>query len=112
MSHHNKSPLDNAMDTPFDTALRQHFQSDAEPDDEGFSQRVMAALPARAVPRRIRYVELIEYAQWTATSLAACAAAALMPITDGRISVAHSVAAYTLIGLLIFWAIPSRWSRG
>jgi hypothetical protein len=112
MNRHDTPSLENTMDTPFDAALRQHFRGDAEPDDDGFSQRVMASLPARASPRRIRYVEMIVYAQWTASSLAAWGAAVLMSISDGRVDVAQSVAAYTLIGLLIFWSIPSRWSRG
>jgi hypothetical protein len=112
MNHHDTPALEKTMDTPLDAALKQYFRSDAEPADDGFSQRVMASLPARALPRRIRCAELVEYAQWAATSLAACGAAALMSISDGRLDVAQSVAVVTLIGLLIFWAIPSRWSRG
>ncbi len=99
-------------DTAFDTALRQHLQGEAEPEDDGFSQRVMAALPARAAQRRIRWVAWAEHARWTAISLAACGAAALLSASDGRVPAAHSLAAYTLIGLLVFWSVPSRWSRG
>jgi RNA polymerase sigma-70 factor, ECF subfamily len=44
-------------------------------------------------------------AQWIAISLAAWGFAALTSIDEIRI------AAYTLIGLLIFWVVPSRWSR-
>lgn len=112
MSTHGTPSPENALDTPFDIALRQHFQSEAEPEDDGFSQRVTSMLPARASRRRIRWVELVECAQWTAISLAACGTAALMSIGDGRLDVAHQVAAYALVGLLIFWSIPSRWSRG
>lgn len=112
MNHQDTAPLEDAVDTPFDAALRQHFRSEAEPDDDGFNQRVMASLPARSLPSRTRCVELVEYAQWTATSLAACGAAALMSMSDGRVDVAHGVAVYTMIALLIFWSIPSRWSRG
>jgi hypothetical protein len=100
------------MNTPFDTALEQHFQSEAEPDDDGFSQRVMVGLPERAVRRRVGWVEMVERARWTAISLAAFGVAAILPISDGRVDVAHNVTAYALIGLLIFWSIPSRWSRG
>ena len=131
MNHHNTLPLDRTMhtpldtpsvtpsdtlfdtpfDTPFDTALRQHFKTDAEPDDAGFSERVMVALPARRSRRRMRYVEWIRYAQWAAMSLAAGGVVALMSASDGRAAVAQDVAAYALIGLLIFWSIPSRYSR-
>jgi hypothetical protein len=104
-------PIDTAQDAAFDAALRRHFQSEAEPDDDGFSQRVMAELPAHPRPDA-RWVEWVERAQWTAMSLAACAIAILTSLTDSRAASAHSIAAYTLIGLLIFWAIPSRWSRG
>lgn len=101
-----------AADTPFDSALRQHLHTQAEPEDDGFSLRVMAALPPRAVQRRIRWVEWVEYAQWTAISVAAVGVATLMPTGDAGVAITHSVAAYALIGLLIFWAVPSRWSRG
>ncbi len=100
------------MNTPLDAALRQHFHCDAEPTDDGFSQRVMAALPTRALQRRVRWLELLVHAQWTAISVAACGVAVLLSSGDGRVDVAHTVAAYTMIGLLIFWSIPSRWSRG
>jgi hypothetical protein len=116
MSPHDTSALDNTMNTPYDTALdaalRQHFRNEAEPDDDGFSQRVMAALPARPLRRQIRWIEWVERAQWTAISLAACGVATLASINDVSATTAHNVAAYTLIGLLIYWAIPSRWSRG
>jgi hypothetical protein len=112
MNHHDTSPLGDTMDTPFDAALRQHFHNETEPDDDGFTQRVMASLPVRALPRRIRYLELVDYAHWTATSMVAAGAAALMPSGDLQVDVFQSIAVYTLIGLTIFWAIPSRWSRG
>jgi len=117
MSNHNNpppddTPLDGGLETPFDTALQQHFRSAAEPIDDGFSLRVMAALPARTPRRRIRWVEMMLHAHWTATSLAACGAAALLSIADARSDAAHDIAAWTLIGLLILWSIPSRWSRG
>jgi hypothetical protein len=112
MNHHDSPPLKNVMDDPFDNALRQHFQGEAEPDDNGFSQRVMTAVPARASRSRIRWVEIVEHVQWIAISVAACGVAALMSMGGERVSVAHNVAAYALIGLLVFWSIPSRWSRG
>jgi hypothetical protein len=101
-------PSATPQDAAFDAALRQCFQSEAEPDDDGFSQRVMRALPARPA-HQILWQEWVQRAQWTAMSLAACGIAIL---TSGTGAPAHSVAAYTLIGLLTFWAIPSRWSRG
>lgn len=110
---HEESPfLPAAMDSPFDTALRQHFENEAQPDDDGFSQRVLAVLPARAVRRHLRWGEWVARAQWTAISLASCGVAALMPIGVERVDVAQITAVYTLIGLLIFWSMPGRWSRG
>jgi hypothetical protein len=111
MSRHDTPGLDAAMDTPFDIALRDHFRSEPEPDDEGFSQRVVAALPAPVMQPRIRWAALAEHAQWTAISVAACGAAALLSIGDGHVDLAQQVAAYALIGLLVFWSVPSRWSR-
>jgi hypothetical protein len=100
------------MDSRFDTALRQHFQDEPEPEDEGFSQGVQAALPVQAVRGRSRWLERAMQAQWVAISLSACGAAALLSLGGGPLSAAHGVAAYTLLGLLVFWSIPSRWSRG
>jgi hypothetical protein len=108
LSHTADAPLDSA----FDAALQRHFQDVTEPDDSGFSERVIAALPARRSSGGIRWHEWIVHAQWTAISLAACGVVALTSISDGRASVAHNVAVYALLGLLIFWSIPSRWSRG
>jgi hypothetical protein len=104
-----------AVDTRFDAALRQHFCNEVEPDDDGFSQRVMAALPERVARRRIagaEWAEWVERARWAAITLAACGVAALMPTRDAGVDAAQLTAAYALIGLLIFWSIPSRWSRG
>lgn len=101
-----------AVDTALDAALRQHFLNEAEPDDDGFSQRVMVALPSQDVRRRIGWVEWVELARLTAVSLAGCGVAALMTVSDGGVEGAQMMAAYALIGLLIFWSIPSRWSRG
>ena len=99
-------------DTPFDTALRQHLHSAAEPDDDGFSLRVMAALPARVLQRRRRWAGWVRLAQWAAISLAACGTAALLSGADAPLDTPRAVAAVTLMGLLIFWSVPSRWSRG
>jgi hypothetical protein len=112
MNPQDTSPADGTMDTPFDTALRRHFQGDAEPDDGGFRQRVMAALPRQAVQRRIRWDHWALHAHWAAISLGACGLAALASMGDGQLDGAQGLATYTLIGLLIFWAIPNRWSRG
>ena len=101
-----------AMDSPFDTALRQHFASEAEPDDGGFSQAVSAVLPDRAARRDVRWVAWVQRAQWAAISLASCGVAALMPIGNGRVDAVQMTAAYALIGLLVFWSIPGRGSRG
>lgn len=106
-----RTTMNRPDDTPFDTALRQHFAAAREPDDDGFSQRVMAALPARTAPRRTRWLAWAQYAQWTATSLAACGVAVLLPEGQAPLG-AHAAAAYALIALLVFWAVPSRWSGG
>jgi hypothetical protein len=106
------TPIDTPTDTPLDTALRRHFDGLAEPDDNGFSQRVLAALPAQAAPRRAQWATWALHAHWAAISLAAGGLAMLASMTEGRADSAQGLATYALIGLLIFWAIPSRWSRG
>lgn len=112
MSRHETNAADATMDIAFDKLLSEHFESQAEPEDDGFSRAVMATLPARAARPRIRWVRWVERAQWAAISLAACGVAGLMSMGEGRVDPIHQAAAYALIGLLVFWSIPSRWSRG
>jgi len=99
--------MNDDRDDLFDAALRQRLQRDAEPDDAGFSLRVMAALPAPAAPRR--RARLLRRVQWVAISLAACGAASLLV---SPVDTAHMLAGAALLALLIFWTVPSRWSRG
>lgn len=97
-------------DASIDAALRRHLHGDAEPGDDGFSLRVMAALPAQVLPQRRRWARWIRHAQWVAISLAAFGVAALL--SGGTVDTPHVLAAGALMGLLVFWSIPSRWSRG
>ncbi|MGQ3051231.1 MAG: hypothetical protein ACT6S0_05565 [Roseateles sp.] len=94
-----------------DDALRAQLRNGGEPDDDGFSLRVMAALPAGVAPQRRRWARWLRWAQWAAISLAACGAAALLAGGNGPLDAPHVVAAVALVGLLMFWSIPSRWSR-
>jgi hypothetical protein len=97
----------------FDDALRQQLQGDGEPDDDGFSLRVMAALAPKGVSaRQRRWVRWVRRAQWVAISVAALGTAALVAGVNGPLDMPHVVAAVALVGLLIFWSVPSRWSRG
>jgi hypothetical protein len=102
--------LDN--DDAFDAVLQEQLHSGVEPDDAGFSLRVMAALPAHVAPQRRRWARWVRRAQWVAVSVAACGAAALLAGGNGQLDAPHALAAVALVGLLIFWSIPSRWSRG
>ena len=52
------------LDTdPLAQALRQHWQAGGEPDDAGFSLRVMAVLPARVSPSQRRLARSSEFQQ-------------------------------------------------
>lgn len=95
-----------------DAVLRQHLQGEAEPDDAGFSLRVLAALPVQAAPARRRAARWITLAQWTLSSIAACGTAALFSTGRALDDAPHALAAVTLTALLIYWSIPSRWNRG
>ena len=100
-------------DSAFDAGLRQQLQAGSEPDDDGFSLRVMAALaPKRVTARQRRRARWIRRMQWAAISMAACGAAALLAGVNGPLDLAHAVAAVVLLGLLVFWAVPSQWSQG
>lgn len=114
-----------------DIALLQIMQAGTEPQDAGFSQRVMAALPNRAdatrqqrqppghrlgrrLGHRLDHRSLghwLEPAQWAAASLAAVAAAALIAQGSARFDTPQEMAALALLGLMIFWSIPSQWNR-
>lgn len=96
----------------FDDALRERLQDGGEPDDDGFSLRVMAALPSGVAPQQRRWARWVRRAQWVAISIAACGAAALLADGNRPLDTPHALAAVSLMALLIFWAIPSRWSRG
>lgn len=106
MNHHDD-------DSALDDALRQQLQGGDELDDAGFSLQVMAALAPKGVSaRQRRWARGVRRAQWVAISIAACGAAALLAQANGPLDMPHAVAAVALLGLLIFWSIPSRWSRG
>jgi hypothetical protein len=107
MTNHDKENIS------FDDALREQLNSGGEPDDDGFSLRVMAALAPKGVtPRQRRWARWVRRAQWAAISVAAVGTAALLAGTNGPLDTPHAAAAVALVGLLVFWSVPSRWSRG
>jgi hypothetical protein len=107
MTHHDDDNFS------LDEALRQQLQRDSAPDDDGFSLKVMAALAPQGVsPEQRRRARWVRRAQWVAISVAACGAAALLADGNGPLDTPQVVAAVALLGLLVFWSIPSRWSRG
>ena len=97
-------------DTSFDTALRHQLRDGGEPDDDGFSLRVMAALPPHVAQHQRRWARRVRRAQWAAISIAACGVAVLL--AGAPLDAPRAVAAAALMGLLVYWSIPSRWSRG
>lgn len=99
-------------DDSFDTALRAQLHGDGEPGDAGFSLAVMHALPEQVPPHECRWAGWVRRAQWAAISLAACGLAGLIADGSGGLDAPHALAAGALLGLLIFWSVPSRWNRG
>lgn len=97
------------MDDPLDAALMHHLSSAPEPADNGFSARVVAALPPQPRRRRTPWADWVHRAQWAAMSLAGVGLA-LLPSVTASADVAEGVAVYALIGLLVFWSLPSRWN--
>jgi hypothetical protein len=104
--------MNDQADTPFETALRRQLRDAAEPDDAGFSLQVMAALPPHAALQHRRWARRLRRARWLAISLAACGAAVLLTDGSTRLDTPHALAGASLVALLVFWAVPSRWSRG
>ena len=101
------------QDTAFETRLRERLHDGDEPDDAGFSMRVMATLPPRVSAQQRFWARWTRRAQWMASSVAACVAAGLLASSNlAPLDAPHAAAAVVLLGLLAFWTIPSRWSRG
>lgn len=108
----NEHHLDD-QDAGFDAQLREHLHRGEEPDDAGFNLRVMAALPPRVSGQQRYWARWVRRSQWLASSVAALAAAGLLTSSQlAPLDAPHAVAAGVLLGLLAFWTIPSRWSRG
>ncbi len=93
----------------FDTLLRTQLHAAPEPLDAGFSLRVMAALPpANALPPAL--TRWLRIARWAATSTAAAGLAAVFASPTLQADPARALAGVCLLGLVVFWSIPSRWS--
>lgn len=99
-------------DIHFETLLRQQLQTGDAPPDNGFSLRVMAALPTQIPARRRLTARWVRRGQWAATGLAASSLALLATRQAPTHDLPHTLAALALLALLVFWAVPSRWSRG
>jgi len=95
----------------FDIQLSHSLQAGGEPPDDGFTLRVMAELPAQSAARDSRWSDWLQHAHWAAISVAACGASALFQSGSPTPDPAQQLATYTLLGLLSFWSVPSRWSR-
>lgn len=95
-----------------DAALHRHFQAEPPPADDGFSLRVMAALPPAVTPRQIRRARRLRRLQWLAMTLAGAAAAYLLAHDPSGLNWPHRVAGLALVALVAYWAVPSRWNRG
>lgn len=98
-------------DLRLDRALRGHLQGDGDPPDDGFSLRVMAALPTRVTPAQRRWARGLRLARWLAMTIVGCGAAQLLTPDSAQGEPTHLMGGLALVGLLIFWAVPSRWNR-
>lgn len=97
-------PTTDALDTP----LAALFHATPEPDDAGFSLRVMAALPPRVFRRQRRRAAAVRWAYWVASTGAACGVAGLLGGALGT-DLPHLLAALPLLALLLYWSLPAAW---
>lgn len=102
---------DEAMDAWMDTRLREALQAGDEPPDDGFTWHVMAALPARASRRERTWARWPAQVHLIATCMAGGGVALLASGADALRDPANQLAVLTMVALLAFWAIPSRWTR-
>jgi hypothetical protein len=103
--------MNESQDLSFDAALGRALHAGDEPAGDGFISRVVASLPAQAPQRAQRWSDWGLCAHWVAISVAACAGAALLDVGAGPLDSPQQCAAYTLLGLLSLWSVPSWWSR-
>ena len=102
-------------DSEMDALLSQALQDGPEPDDAGFSLRVMAALPTQksarpdALSRQL--FRLARAVQWSALVVAAIVMAALQVFTAHEPGSPGFPASLALIALVVFWSVPTRWTR-
>jgi hypothetical protein len=95
----------------FDEWLGVALRDQPEPEDAGFSLRVMAALPAqrtRRLPARTGFTPAMRAAEIAAISTAALALGYL-PL-QGMGGLDALAAACSLLALLLWWSLPQ--SRG
>ncbi len=102
---------DDHDDTTLDADLRTLMQAGEEPQDDGFSLSVMAALPTRVARRNLIWARWVAGVQWLGVGLAACGLVALFQGKDGALDTPHAMAAAALTGLLVLWCLPTRWAR-
>lgn len=96
-----------------DAALRRHLQHGAAPADDGFSLRVMAALPPQGPsPAQRRRARCVRWAQWTASTVAALGLAGLPWHAGPQAETGQWLAALSLLCMMVIWSVPSRWNRG
>ncbi len=102
-------------DPEMDGLLRRALQDGPELADAGFSLRVMAALPAQrsrrsdALTRQL--LRLARAAQWSALIVAAIVMTALQVFTAHEPGSPGFPASLALIALVVFWSVPTRWTR-
>lgn len=110
----NDMPSSTHTDTDADDlahALRGQLQAGNEPDDAGFSLRVMAALPERVSPAQRRRARLMRWLHWAGITLAGWGAASLMAGELGLPLAQRLWAGGALLALLVLWTVPNRWLR-
>jgi hypothetical protein len=101
------APVADALDD-----LLRHYLTDLpEPVDAGFSDRLVARLPAIPLADERRQLALAQYAHWISMSAASCTAATLLMATGGRIEGQYGIAALILFVLLGLWSWPAPWHR-
>ncbi|HEY4079765.1 MAG TPA: hypothetical protein VGM81_03645 [Burkholderiaceae bacterium] len=102
-------------DSEMDDLLSQVLREGSEPADAGFSLRVMAALPAQKSPRpdalTRQLFRLARAVQWSALIVAAIVMTALQVFTAHEPGSPGFPASMALIALVVFWSLPTRWTR-
>jgi hypothetical protein len=118
--------LEANLDSNWDTSLRRAFEAEPEPEDDGFTARVMAGLPQQGAASAAPAAQRLARERWqlarlahrahrvylAASSVAGLMLAAMSPSGLASLQPEQRMGCWMLIGLMAFWSLQGWRLRG